>query len=68
MSSGMIGARNPHGVVADHAAPACQDVLQRVVEGMTHVQRGGDVWRRNDDDVRVFLGVWGGVTSAGLGP
>ena len=34
-----------------HALEAAQDVLQRVVERVAHVQRAGDVRRRDDDGV-----------------
>src|SRR6185369_2443740 len=50
--AGMIGAGLPQYVVALHAAPADQDVLQRVVESMAHVQAAGDVGRRDDDAIR----------------
>src|SRR5207253_365939 len=35
-----------------HAAPADQHVLQRVVEGVTHMQAARDVGRRDDNAVR----------------
>ena len=47
----MIGAGLPEHVAAAHALEPAQDVLQRVVEGMAHVQGAGDVGRRNDDRV-----------------
>ena len=45
---------------AAHALEAGQDVLQRVVERMAHVQRAGDVGRRDDDAV--------GLAPRALGP
>ena len=36
----------------EHAVPADQDVLQRVVHRMSQMQRGRHVWRRDDDAVR----------------
>ena len=45
----MVGAELPQRVVALHAVPADQDVLQRVVEGMAHVQAAGHVRRRDHD-------------------
>ena len=61
--AGMIHARLPEHVLAAHALEADQDVLQRIVERMAHMQRAGDVRRRDDDGER--LGV---VRSAGAGP
>ena len=48
----MVSARHPHRVHALHAVVARQDILQRVVERMSKVQRGGDIWRRNEDRIR----------------
>ncbi len=45
----VVGARHPEGAVALHAAPADEDVLQGVVEGVAHVERAGDVGGRDDD-------------------
>ena len=47
--AGVIGARLPQHVAAVHAPVAAEDVLQRVVERMAHMQIAGDVRRRNDD-------------------
>ena len=47
--AGVIDARLPQHVAASHAPVAAQDVLQRVVERMAHMQIAGDVRRRNDD-------------------
>ncbi len=49
----VVGARQPDGVVPGHAPPAHQHVLQRVVQGVAQVQRGGDVGRGDDDAVRI---------------
>ena len=46
--------------LAAHALEADEHVLQRVVERMAHVQRAGDVGRRDDDAV--------GLGVAPLGP
>ncbi len=51
--AGMVGARLPEHVLAAHALEPAQHVLQRVVERMAHMQRAGDVGRRNDDRVRL---------------
>ena len=53
--AGMVEARLPEDVISLHAAPADQQVLQCVVEGVPHMQAAGHVRRRNDDRVgRVF--------------
>ena len=50
----MAAARNPDRVVALHAVVANQDILQRIVEGMAHVQLARDIWRRDDHAVRLL--------------
>ena len=55
--AGVVGARDPEGLVALHAAPPDQDVLQGLVHAVAEVQRPGDVGRRHDDGVRLPLGV-----------
>src|SRR5262249_56115363 len=50
--AGVIRARKPHRVVALHAAPADQDVLDGRAERVAHVQRAGHVRRRNYDGKR----------------
>ena len=47
--AGMVGARLPEHVLAAHALEAAEHVLQRVVERVPHMQRAGDVRRRDDD-------------------
>ena len=68
--SRVIRPRHPERVPPLHAAPPHQDVLERVVEGVPHVQRGGDVRRRDDDGVgRTAIGiVRRGVEGSGLHP
>mmetsp|Transcript_25038 Transcript_25038/g.68033 ORF Transcript_25038/g.68033 Transcript_25038/m.68033 type:complete len:488 (-) Transcript_25038:327-1790(-) len=48
----MVRARHPHGVVAAHAPPAYNGVLDRVGEGVADVQCSRDVGWGNDDDKR----------------
>ena len=43
----MVGAGLPKGVIPLHPVPAHQNILQRVVEGMAHVQAAGDIRRRD---------------------
>ena len=50
--AGMVHARLPQHVLAAHALEAAEDVLDRVVEGVPHVERAGHVRRRDDDRVR----------------
>ena len=49
--AGVVRARLPQRVVAAHAVVAREHVHERVLEGMAHVQRAGDVRRRNRDGV-----------------
>jgi len=57
-NASMIRARLPQGPVAAHAVIADQGIHEGVLEGVTHVQRTGDVGRRDHDAV-------GGVPVAG---
>ena len=50
--AGMVGARQPQRVEALHAVVARQRVHDRLVERMAHVQRAGDVGRRQLDAER----------------
>ena len=45
----MVLPRLPQRVEAAHPVPAHEDVLQRVVEGVPHMQRAGHVGRRDHD-------------------
>ncbi len=47
--AGMVGAGLPQHVAAAHALEPAQDVLQRVVERVAHMQRAGHVRRRDHD-------------------
>ncbi len=47
--AGMVGAGLPQHVAAAHALEPAQDVLERVVEGVAHVQRARHVRRRDHD-------------------
>ena len=49
----VVVARLPERVEALHAMPADEDVLERPVQRVPHVQLAGDVRRRDADDVRV---------------
>ena len=56
--AGVIGARLPEHVPPAHALEARQDILQRVVERMAHMQRAGDVGRRDDHGIGLRLRVF----------
>ena len=47
--AGVIGARQPQRVLAEHAVPAHLRVDDGVLEHVAHVERPGDVGRRNDE-------------------
>ena len=59
--AGMIRTGHPEGVVPAHPMPADQDILQRVVQGVPHMERARHVGRRDDDAVR---GGRGGLVGA----
>ena len=48
---GVIGAGQPQGLVALHAAPADQRVLKSIIQRVPHMQLAGDIGGRNDDGV-----------------
>ena len=52
--AGVVGARLPQCRRAAHAVVTRQHVHQRVLEGVAHVQRAGDVGRRDHDAVGRF--------------
>ena len=56
---GVVCAGHPAGVLALQSCLAHQDVLDSIVEHMSHVQHAGHVGRRDDDGV--------GLTSVGFG-
>ena len=49
--AGVIRARLPQRRVAAHAVPAREGVHERVLERVAHVQRAGDIRRRQHDAV-----------------
>ena len=51
----MIGARYPERRISLHSFPADEDVLQRFVERMAHMELTGYVGRRNNYSIRFFL-------------
>ena len=49
--AGVVGAHLPQRAIATHAVVADQRVLQGVLERVAHVQRAGDVRRRQQDGI-----------------
>ena len=66
--TGVIRAGKPQGLVALHALEAGQDVLQRTVQRVAHVQLAGDVGGRHDDGKRLFIRVRPGLEAAAVHP
>ena len=64
----VVGAADPQRLVAVHPARADEQVLDRVVEGVAHVQRARDVGRRHRDRVGRPVRVGVRVADAGLAP
>ena len=64
--AGMVRAGHPQGGIALHALIAREDVLQRRVKRVAHVQLAGDVRGRHDDGKRLFvrIGFTGKVAAA----
>ena len=46
--TGVVGSGEPKNSVSRHTFPARKDILHHSVEGVTHMERAGDV-RRGDD-------------------
>ena len=62
-NAGVIGPWHPAGLETLHAFIADHNILQRIIERVTHVKDSGDIRRRDDDRVRLFWGVRCGVES-----
>ena len=65
--AGVVGARLPQRVAPPHARETDQDVLQRVVERMPHMQAAGDVGGRDHDRIGRGTGVRPAGAAAGEG-
>ena len=52
-NAGVIGSGEPHGILAQHALPAGEDVHFGVVEHVSHVQAASDVGRRQQEGIDV---------------
>ena len=62
--AGVVGAREPQGLVALHPLAPDRDVLQQLLEGVADVERPGDVRRGQDDAERLLPAVRRGVEVA----
>ena len=47
----VVGARHPKSIFAVHSGATDKNVLNGIVEHVTHVKDSGDVWRRNHDTI-----------------
>ena len=65
-NAGVVGAGNPAGVAAFHAVIARQAVHNGLVEGVAHVQRAGNVGRRQLDGETFGFGKIGGEIAFGF--
>ncbi|MBA7699272.1 hypothetical protein ES703_107963 [subsurface metagenome] len=45
-NTGVVGTRQPEGIVTQHSGAADQDILNGVVQHMPHMQDAGDIRRR----------------------
>ncbi len=63
----MVHARLPEHVLAAHALEADHDVLQRIIQRMSHVQRTGHVRRRDDDREGLGAGLFVGARAERIG-
>ena len=52
---GVVGTRNPAGILAHHTGTAHQHILQRIVQHVSHVEHSGHIGRRNDYGIRFTL-------------
>ena len=65
--AGVVAAHHPVGVLAQHPVVADERVHQGLLERMAHVQRAGDVGRRQLDAVGGVAGRLGGCRAGGVG-
>lgn len=66
--AGMVGSRKPEGIPALHAAPANQNVLQRIVQRVADVQGARDVGGRDDNRIGLSGRVGSGAEVAMVDP
>src|SRR5262249_12527220 len=56
--AGVVGAALPQRARPAHALPAAHRVHARLLERVAHVQRAGDVRRRQQDAIGIAVAVW----------
>ncbi len=66
--AGMVHTRQPEGVEAAHPVPPDRHIDQRVLQHVAHVERSGDVGRRNHQGKHGLGGVGIGGETAMLHP
>ena len=66
--AGVVAARYPQGAVAFHPLVPDENILQSLVEGMSHVELAGDVWRGHNDGERFLVFVYFRVERPGILP
>ena len=49
----MVGSRHPESVLALHPRAADKDVLDCIVEHVSHMEHSSDIWRRDNDCIRL---------------
>ena len=64
----MVHARLPTDILAAHPLEPAQNVLDRIVERVTHVEATGDVWRRNHNRIGFGAGIHARPETARLFP
>ena len=64
----MVGSGKPESIVTLHSSEADQDILKRVVKGVTHVKLTGDVRWGDHDGIRFLFGVRLGVEIVSVKP
>ena len=52
---GVVGARHPENLMPGHPFPATENILQGVVESVSHVQDTGDIRWRDNDGIMGFI-------------
>ena len=65
---GVVGAGNPKGSIALHSLVADEDILQRFIQRVPHVELPCDVRRRDDNGIRLFLRIRLGGKVAAVHP
>ncbi len=66
--AGMIGARHPERFEPTHPFIPDHDILQGVVEGVTHVQNASHIGRRDNDRIGLFVRIDFGVKKVVVDP